>query len=199
MYQKIEIPGREGGASSANEQPLQHTKGVTRGDCANCPFAIDGKPPHSPVLAQTPRQAPHGHGVPLLVGEIPSKEDVANGRPFSGHEAAKLDAELRAAGLERAQCVTIYGAACRMENMHGEAPIRRAVLACQSLFWAQLAHLPPDTPVLAMGRWAHFALTGKHKKVLASRGFVRQEYRLVPPNEAQAEDTEAESGSGEFE
>lgn len=168
---------------------------VTCGDCANCPFGVEGRPPHTPVAPWFPPQATDRYVLPALVGEIPDEADVEAGRPFTGQTGAQLDKELAAAGLDRGRLVIVFAAACNPPKVRKSEPmIRQAVAACQPLFWSYMVRLAPDVPVLAMGRWAHYALTGKSNKVMSARGFIRQEYRLVPPTTTQQEESGPDSG-----
>lgn len=128
-----------------------------------------------------------------MVAELPDKDAKDTGLPFNGSLGRLFDKELELAGLSRAKVAIIYAAACNPDIKMTESTVRKAVQACQPLFWARVALLAPDVPVLAMGRWAHFALTGKSSGVLKSRGFIRQEYRLVSPPTTQKDDPRHDS------
>lgn len=145
-------------------------KGHAAPDCAACPFrdAESGRPKHKPVLAAVPRDP-----IGLLVGEGPSQEDVETGRPFSGPVGRQLDEELLDAGINRERLVVILAAACRAPSDDARENYRDAVRCCAPLFRSQLKGYPPNIPTLACGRWAAFALLGKDKGVMSTRGFVR--------------------------
>lgn len=56
--------------------------------------------------------------------------------------------------------------------------MRRAALCCRPALLRQLEHIPTETPVLAMGKWAAFALVGKDKGVMNARGFIRWDFEI---------------------
>lgn len=144
-------------------------------DCANCPYAKDGKPTH-PVFGVGPSKP-----VGIAVGEGPGAEETETGTPFSGNTGRELDEELRTAGLPREQLFIGNVTACQ-PIMKSEGRQRQATNCCRLLIQHQLARFPKTTPVLAMGKWAAFGLTGKDRRIMSSRGFVRQAGLGTLPN-----------------
>lgn len=135
-------------------------------DCANCPYAIDGKPVR-PVFGVGPK-TPKG----ILVGEGPGADEISSGVPFSGNTGEQLNEELVVAKLKRDSLFVVNATCCQpIDKTEGRQ--RLATNCCRPVLKAQLATLPKQTPVLAMGKWAVFGLTNKDKGVMNSRGFVR--------------------------
>jgi uracil-DNA glycosylase family 4 len=129
-----------------------------------------------PVLGELNRKA---RGI--LVGESPGSRECETGKPFTGPTGAQLDEELaETARIARHDFAVINAIACK-PTTKSPVDMGRAASACQPLFTGQLALLP-DVPVLAMGRWAGFAVTGCARgisggKRAPARGFIRYEQR----------------------
>lgn len=138
----------------------------------DCPFAKEGVP-NNPVWGEGP-DTPVG----ILVGEGPGREEAEGGRPFIGATGQALDVELFHAGLRRKELAIVNATCCQPVLPKKEVDMRNAVLACRPAFLSQLANLPEDLPVLAMGKWAFFALTGKDKGVMKARGFIRWPFKI---------------------
>ena len=135
-------------------------------DCANCPFAKDGRP-NKPVHAEVPTGEPYG----VLVGEGPGHDEVTMGRPFVGMTGQKLDVELEGAKLDRRRLLVINATACYPTTKTATA-MRQAVKCCAPAFEAQMQKVPAGLPVFAMGAHAAGAL-GIRAKVGVARGFIR--------------------------
>lgn len=141
--------------------------------CHECPFAKDGQPPHVPVLGEKPYKKTHG----VLVGEYPSFAEVESGKPFSGATGQELDRELEKVKLYRPMLLMLNAMLCQPTTKR-DADMRRACDACRPAFLKQISKVPPNTPTMALGKWAHYQLTGKVKGVAAGFGFVDYSYTL---------------------
>lgn len=129
-----------------------------------------------PVFAVGPER-PYG----VLIAESPGGEEVAQGEPLVGPTGRELNRVLLDAGLVRERLLLINAVACKPVEPKTEADMRRAVVACQPLFWAQLVRVAAETPTLVCGKWAHFAAFGVEKGVMKRRGFVNKKSALRPP------------------
>lgn len=136
-------------------------------NCAACPLAKDGHPPHTPVPPSIP-VAPKG----ILVGEGPGRTEAQQGRVFVGSTGQQLTLELSNVGLKREDLAIVNATGCLPPANKSERMMKLAVQACQGLFWRHMNSLNPELPTLAMGQWAHFALTGEYKSVMEKRGFI---------------------------
>jgi uracil-DNA glycosylase family 4 len=123
------------------------------------------------VLASGP---PNPIGV--CVAQSPGAEEAKQGTPLVGPTGEWFDEELTQAGLPRARLQLINAIACLPSLGAGENDMRRAAQACKPVFDAQLVK---GVPTLAMGKWAHYALTGRDKGVLKIRGFVDYERKQI--------------------
>lgn len=140
--------------------------GFAKPNCAKCPFAVKGLPPHSPVLGRLPLNP-----IGVLVGEGPGREEVEAGAPFVGTTGRQLDIELAQAGVRREQVMLLTATACLPPKGKTEAMMRAAVDACRPLFDSQRGAVVK--PALLMGAAAVRAWTGKSLTVEPSRGFIR--------------------------
>ncbi len=142
-------------------------------DCAHCPFAREGKPPHRPVVAE----APSGRPVAVLVGETPGENEVREGRPLTGTTGKELDYQLAKAGIARHRCLVINATCCRPPPGKTDQVLGRATKCCKPLFDAQLSKATGGErlPTLAMGKWAAYAVSGKAAATEMGRGFVRED------------------------
>lgn len=141
--------------------------------CASCPFAREGAPVN-PVWGEGPSDSPLG----VLVGEGPGRDEAERGRPFVGSTGQALDVEMFHAGLVRDQLLIVNATCCVPTQPKKEPEMRKAVECCRPAFLSQLQHLPRNIPILAMGKWAYFGLTGKDKGVMKARGFIRWKWRI---------------------
>lgn len=158
-------------------------------NCADCPFAKAGQPPHRPVCGAVPSNA-----IGLLVGESPGNEEVERGEPFVGATGMQLDQELLEAGLPRHKLAIVNATLCRPPIGKDENMMRRAVDCCRPAFLESIGKLPSVFPVFSMGKWAAYALTGRNKGAMGRRGFVDQTYTL--PRAVNDNDTGAVRATG---
>lgn len=137
-------------------------------DCANCPFAKEGKPPHRPVLAEVNTDRPVG----LLVGEGPGQSEVEQGKPFVGSTGEELDILLAREGIARSQLVVANAMGCKPPANKTDGMLRAASKACHNLFKHQVDKYSA-IPKLTMGKWATWAVLGRAIKTEQTRGFIR--------------------------
>lgn len=137
-------------------------------DCANCPFAKEGKPPHRPVLAEIPSDTPIG----MLVGEGPGESEIEKQRPFSGMTGEGLDLLLAREGIPRSRLVVANAMACKPPPSKNDAMLRAASKSCHALFKHQTDPYV-SLPKLTMGKWATWAVLGRAIKTEQTRGFIR--------------------------
>lgn len=142
-------------------------------DCANCPFSKNGRPQHTPVPAEYPYKHPP---VGVLVGESPGFDEVASGRPFTGATGMELDRALEDERLFRGNLLVINAIGCRPTSKR-DVEMRKACLCCRPAFHEQVKRIvttAPDTPTMALGKWAVFQLTDRIKHVAEAHGFPEE-------------------------
>ena len=150
--------------------------------CSACPFAVKGQAVR-PVWGEGPYE-PDG----IIVGEYPSAEDAAVGRPFTGGTGLAFHAVLTKAKLDRDTLYLAHAILCQPPPNKTEPMLRKAAVCCRPALLSQLSKFPTTTPTLAMGKWAAFGLTLRDRGMMGSRGFIRSDFRL-PRNEEPICDT----------
>lgn len=136
--------------------------------CRYCPFSKAGAPV-LPVTATGPLD-PQG----ILVGEGPGREETERGVPFTGQTGKELDRLLLHVRLQRSKLFIVNAMCCAPTAFKKETDMRRATDCCRPVLLAQLEELKSMPHVLAMGKWAAYALTGTDKGVKNARGFIRE-------------------------
>lgn len=142
-----------------------------RPDCANCPFAKDGKPQHKPVLGIRP---PAHQCSGVLVGEGPGAEEVSQDEPFVGKTGDWLKARLQESLLQYDDFAVLNATACQPpRGMKTDTNMGQAAHACYKLFdWQRTPYA--NKPTLAMGKWAGHAVNHGHTVTVdTGRGFIR--------------------------
>jgi uracil-DNA glycosylase len=114
------------------------------------------------------------------VGGGPQSEDVRNYEPLSGQTGKELQSAFDEAGIKRERLFLAYAYACPAVEPRRIKEERAAVLACKPLLMHFLGKLPVTAPVLACGKWAQLALTGREKGLFSQRGFVDMKWKLTP-------------------
>lgn len=148
-------------------------------NCAACPFAVGGKPPHRPVLSEAVAR-PSG----VLVGEGPGVNEVKEGRPFVGTTGRALNQILKEASLDRSELAVLNATACQPPKGKTDSMMRAAVKCCAPLFTKQYAPIK-HLPTLGMGKWASAAVshvrTGRLEpaSIKMARGFLRDNATLI--------------------
>lgn len=138
-----------------------------------------------------------GPAVPraVLIGEGPGAEEEEMRKPFCGPTGRQLDEELYAVGLPRRDLLVLNAMACRPTPGATEGMKQRATRCCRPALLAQLAHVPETLPVLAMGKWAALAVTGKSKGIMDTRGFIHEDFRI--PRGGVVDEPAGGSGEGD--
>lgn len=84
------------------------------------------------------------------------------------------------AGIDRSKLLIANSWACLAPEPRKEKDERKAVECCKPLLWSRVGELPVTTPVMAAGKWAMLALTGREKGLMSRRGFVDLEWVIEP-------------------
>lgn len=155
-----------------NLEPQPLTAGCS---CADCPYSKN-KEPARPVLASGLRRLDKCVGV--IVGESPGTEEVHVGRPFMGQTGRELDGVLQEAGIDRSSLVIVNAIACKPREPKEDRDMETATWACRPYvkrifeLVSQLAPNRSKTPILILGKWAWFSITGTGGYI-NERGFVQ--------------------------
>lgn len=139
--------------------------------CSWCPFSKHGSPVR-PVFGEGPKDA-----LGLIFAESPGEEEVSRGRLLVGATGKEFDNSLINNRLQRSRLFLINVIACKPNVPKTESVMMRATECCRPLVLAQIRHLPPDLPTLALGKWAWFSITGVKKALKKARGFLRPWHR----------------------
>lgn len=109
-----------------------------------------------------------GHSAAPLVfiGEGPSSDDDASGRPFSGASGDLLDRMVAAMGFKRAEVYLVQVVKCRGL---GNEPTPAEAAACLPYLEQQLALLAPKA-LVSFGRYTSALLSGTPKPMAELRG-----------------------------
>lgn len=135
------------------QQPT-YRRGPTDGaDCANCPFAVDGKA-ERPVRGIGPDD-PHW----IAVGEGPGAQEDKMGVPFSGPTGELVNRAFRETRIDRSKLWVTNATLCIPKGDKSEQARHAAATACSGRLRAELAGFP-DRPILAMGNVAAKTLVG---------------------------------------
>lgn len=103
-----------------------------------------------------------------IVGEGPGRKEVIQRRPFCGETGGILDDEIVEANLDRAAAHVTNAALCLGET---DEDNDRAAECCAPRLLKELAKLPPEVPIIPLGKAAARAVLGV-KSILLARGFV---------------------------
>jgi uracil-DNA glycosylase family 4 len=115
-----------------------------------------------------PYEAPTKKLKLALVGEGPGRKEIVLRRPFVGVTGEMLNDELVDAGLDRATAHVTNAAMC---VGYTDKENERAAECCAPRLLKELASLPADVPIVALGKAAAKAVLGV-KSILLARGFV---------------------------
>lgn len=127
-------------------------------NCAECPFAKNGKP-NQPVGGEGP---PVHACKGVLVGESPGGVESELGRPFQGPTGEWLNSSLAKARVNRDSLYIINTIACQPPpGQKTEANMATAIQACRPAFTAQLQdYYALKLPIFAAGKWAWRGIVG---------------------------------------
>jgi uracil-DNA glycosylase family 4 len=127
--------------------------------CGQCPLNGSVFVPYSPPTKKLKL---------VLVGEGPGRKECLQRTPFVGPTGQILNEELRAVGLDREEAWVTNATLCVGET---DQENERAAECCAPRLLGELAALPSDVPIIAMGKAATRAVLGV-KSILIARGFV---------------------------
>jgi uracil-DNA glycosylase family 4 len=118
-------------------------------NCAECPLRNQPFCPNE--VTGTPRC--------VWMGESPGGKEILQGRPFIGPSGRRLERDARIAKLNRQEAVVMNAVCCRPLKKMTDSQWTRAVTCCapQREHWMAKS----TGPILAMGKWALYATTGK--------------------------------------
>lgn len=134
--------------------------------CNECP-----RKGQTPVPPEGPK---HAHL--CWLGQDPGKTEVKRGRPFVGPTGQRLEA-LWAAGIEKLHTpitrsqVWVTNTCLCLPVTKSAREGRDAALCCAPRLQKELRMLHPEAGILAMGKWAFFAMTGLLKGSGKFQGF----------------------------
>jgi uracil-DNA glycosylase len=138
-----------------------------------------------------PPEGPASGARACWLGQDPGKQEVVQGRPFVGPTGSRLarlwDEAFAAEGsgstLLRRDIWVTNAALCAPPEKGGDAEARAAMTCCRPRLARELKRLDPGAGILAMGKWAWFALTGSEKGSGPYQGF----HVMVEPEEILSE------------
>jgi len=138
--------------------------------CSLCPLGKE-RNPVPPILSKTPKLA--------IVGMAPGRREVNMKQPFVGPSGKILDAVLGEASFDRDDAHITNAVLC---FSHDDKQIDAAIPYCAPRLANELAELPQQVPILALGGPALKATLGR-SGILKARGFV---WRATTVSEAAA-------------
>ena len=113
----------------------------------------------------------------VIVGEFPSRNDEKMAAPFAGAQGGFLDERLRRdANVKRGECIITNAALCRGES---DAEQERAAECCAPRLLRELAAVPAEVPIVALGKAATRSILGV-RNILTARGFVWRTPEIDP-------------------
>lgn len=114
----------------------------------------------------------------LVLGSGPTRDDVKEGEPLSGHAGREMEQVFEEAGIKRERLRIVTAWACQPHEPRKEAEERKATLCCKPHVWNSIKDLPVSTPVLICGKWAQLSLSGSEDGLFSKRGFVDMKWTL---------------------
>ncbi len=130
--------------------------------CDLCPCFKEGV-----IVPPLPSASPKGLRL-IVIGDSPSRTDERTREPLSGMAGKILHSELSKNGVSRASCHVDSVALCRGES---DKENERAAECCAPRLLGELSKLPPDIPILALGKAPLVAVLGV-RSLLQARGFI---------------------------
>ena len=117
-----------------------------------------------------PAEPPRSGKKPLLVvvGEGPGRKEEIYKTPFVGQSGALLDETLSLVGVSRRNVYVQNAALCRGDT---DKEADRAAECCAPRLARELSGLPPEVPIVPLGKQAAKSVLGV-KSILLVRGFV---------------------------
>ena len=115
-------------------------------DCANCPYAINGRPGRA-VVSEYPDNPAW-----ILVGDAPGRTEAQLGKPFCGSQGL-IDKMLAKIGRRRDQIMLTMACLCVAPSDASDTDRERAAQACRPRLIEEMAQFP-GAPVLTLGALA---------------------------------------------
>lgn len=146
-------------------------------DCANCPFASEGKPQAQLVHTDSP-PVPKG----IIFSDVPTRQDARGGIPLLGPAGEEFARTLENAKLSRDDLCIVPATACAKPEKLPDNKSYAAVAACKPWRDKSLegkAFIAANLWKLVMGQYAYFGATGNRKGFKANRGFVDTDAKLT--------------------
>lgn len=128
--------------------------------CAECPLAKLGVA-SKPVVAEGPKDPRW-----IIVGEGPGMNEQRDGRPFVGASGRMVDKVLQMIRVARDTLWITNATLCLPPPNAAEATKKKAQQCCAPRLHAELAQLPPEIPILALG-------------AVASQGFLGDKFSIT--------------------
>lgn len=138
--------------------------------CDRCPLKDN-----TPVPPEYPRS---GKPKFVIIGEGPGKFESLKLRPFVGYSGRMLDAELRAAGLDRKDAHVTNAVLCFGGN-NDDKELEAAIPCCAPRLARELSELSSEIPILSLGAGASRVTIGK-SGIQKYRGFVWKAPEIKP-------------------
>lgn len=133
--------------------------------CAECPFAVNGRPVNF-VEASIPTKV-----AGLVVVEAPCKEEVEKRQWFADRAGEEFTAVAETTGIDLREMAIVPAVHCSRKQPEADPEMRQAMKCCRPLFEQEAKGIV--VPVLALGKWAAMAVTGKEKAIGSIRGFYQ--------------------------
>lgn len=143
--------------------------------CDLCPRKMQ-----TPVPPEGPKRA-----MLCWLGQDPGKNEVKQLRPFVGATGTRLaglweaGCEANKVALPRSQIWVTNSALC-LPLTKSASEAKRAVDCCAPRLRKELLNLHPSAGILAMGKWAFYAMTNKLKGIGKFSGFFKELKKLPP-------------------
>lgn len=125
-----------------------------------------------PVFGEGPRNPKA-----VILGQDPGREETKQGRPFVGPTGERLNQVWKAAcdknaiQISREETYITNACLCLPIDKNDNKEARSACDACRPRLLAELERLDAVPGVLALGRWAWYALTGEATGITKKLGF----------------------------
>lgn len=136
-------------------------------NCTECPLLPQQ---HTRVLAERPKVPENFSGL-MVIGEAPGGSEVAQGRPFVGHDGRLFDQLLLQAGLNRAHAYITHAVMCQLPLGTKLKDIPEAVECCRPRLLTEIAHVKPRV-TLGLGQAALNAITGLEQRKMKQVDFI---------------------------
>lgn len=127
----------------------------------------------------------------VFVGEAPGRKEELQGRPFVGMTGQYLRSVCREVGIDFREAALNNASLCR-SNLDKENEL--AAVCCAPRLLKELAELPADIPIVALGKASALSVLGT-RSIMHARGFVWTAREVDPSNAIKAWRKAKASGS----